>query len=232
MLVRHSGGVALCLLLTALLQPLRASWAAGIDLGDAVASPPRAAPAGEPDPGRSCALAVRDAERRYHLPPGLLLAISQVESGRMDIATHQLHPWPWTVQAENQSLYFASKADAVRWVQQAQSRGVTSIDTGCLQVNLYFHARAFQSVDDAFDPETNADYAARFLLVLHASAGDWQTAAGLYHSQTASRAIPYRARVMQALSNGAPPAPEPQLPTALALLSDAWTATLEAAPTD
>jgi len=177
----------------------------------------------------SCVGAVRAAEARYALPSGLLLAISQVESGRPDPTTHRLEPWPWTVQAENKSLYFDSKIEAIQWVRAAQARGLESIDTGCMQVNLFFHPHAFQSVDEAFDPSHNADYAARFLIALHASTGDWQQAAGDYHSQTLALAIPYRERVERVL-NGGPlnrlPAAPPQPPSPLTLLRVAWGATL------
>ena len=37
------------------------------------------------------------------------------------------------------------------------------MDVGCMQVNLYHHAHAFSSLDNAFDPQSNVDYAARFL---------------------------------------------------------------------
>jgi hypothetical protein len=177
----------------------------------------------------SCVNAVHAAEARYALPSGLLLAIAQVESGRVDPASHRLEPWPWTVQAENKSLYFDSKIEAIQWVRAAQARGLASIDTGCMQVNLFFHPHAFQSVDEAFDPSHNADYAARFLIALHASTGDWQQAAGLYHSQTQALAIPYRERVERVL-NGGPlnrlPAAPPQPPSPLSLLRVAWGATL------
>jgi soluble lytic murein transglycosylase-like protein len=95
------------------------------------------------------------------------------------------------VQAENQSHFFPTKAAAIRWVQQAQAQGISSIDVGCMQVNLMYHPTAFKTLDDAFDPAQNADYAARFLISLHAQTRDWQQAAGQYHSQTLALAIPY-----------------------------------------
>jgi hypothetical protein len=191
-------------------------------------------------PGGLCATAARAAEQRYNLPTGLLFAIGQVESGRPDAATHQRQPWPWTVQSEGQSYYFASKAAAVAWVQAAQAKGQASIDTGCMQVNLMYHPRAFQTVDVAFDPAANADYAARFLLSLHASTGDWRQAVGFYHSQTLALAVPYRQRVENALNDRLPGedvAMAPPPPTQLSLLQTAWAATLDpqaapAAPTD
>jgi hypothetical protein len=181
-------------------------------------------------PGGLCAMAAQAAEQRYGLPTGLLFAIGQVESGRPDAATHQRQPWPWTVQSMGQSYYFASKAAAVAWVQAAQAKGDASIDTGCLQVNLMYHPHAFQTVDVAFDPAANADYAARFLLSLHASTGDWRQAVGFYHSQTLALAVPYRQRVEDALNDrlpGGDVAMAPPPPTQLSLLQTAWAATLD-----
>jgi hypothetical protein len=188
-----------------------------------------------PDPAQPatlCDAAVRAAEFRHRLPSGLLFAISQVESGRPDAAMRRLEPWPWTVQAEGRGIYFESKAQAVEWVKEARARGVTSIDTGCLQVNLFYHPDAFATPEDAFDPQRNADYAARFLLQLHAATGDWRQATGFYHSQTLVLATSYRERIGRALTGdplggGAlawPVAPKP--PTTLDRLGDAWRATL------
>jgi Transglycosylase SLT domain len=185
------------------------------------------------DSAGACASAISAAELRYHLPHGLLFAIGEVESGRPDPATHRLEPWPWTVQSQGQSFYFDTKPQAVKWVEQAQAKGIASIDTGCMQVNLFYHPHAFQTVDDAFDPAQNADYAARFLISLHASVGDWKQAAGFYHSQTLALANPYSDRVERALTGkgwvGLPLGPPP--PTVLALLHDAWGATLDTSET-
>ena len=67
-----------------------------------------------------------------------------------------------------------------------------------MQVNLQMHPDAFASLDAAFDPAANADYAARYLRELHAEAnGDWNVAVGLYHSHTPYLAAEYRDRVAQ-----------------------------------
>jgi len=182
-----------------------------------------------PDPARPetlCDAAVRRAEARHRLPSGLLFAISKVESGRFDPAMHRIEPWPWTVQANGRGIYFENKAQAVQWVEDAMARGITSIDTGCLQVNLFYHPHAFATLEDAFDPEHNADYAARFLLELYALAGDWRQATGFYHSQTLALATSYRDRIGRVLGGETltwSAAPKP--PTTLDHLGDAWHAT-------
>ena len=182
--------------------------------------------------GGFCGDAIQAAQERHVVPDGLLFAIGQVESGRFDPATHRVVPWPWTVQAQNQSYYFDTKAEAVAWVQAAQARNIVSIDVGCMQINLMYHPAAFQNLDEAFDPSANADYAARFLVSLHAGTGDWQKAAGLYHSQTLALAIPYAQRVEEALTGKLPPAmvPAAPKPTMLTMLQAAWGATLDSPP--
>ena len=118
-----------------------------------------------------------------------------------DPATGARAPWPWTVNAEGQGRYFDTKAEAVAWVAQARAGGMRSIDTGCMQVNMLHHPNAFASLEQAFDPAANADYAARFLLSLRdgPAGGDWMRAAGFYHSQTPERAEGYRRHVQAAL---------------------------------
>ena len=103
----------------------------------AIASPALAArPAPRP---LTCDAAIAAAERSADTAPGLLHAIGLVESGRRDPRTGERHSWPWTVSAEGVGTYYASKADAITAVQTLQARGITSIDVGCMQVNLFYH---------------------------------------------------------------------------------------------
>jgi Transglycosylase SLT domain len=159
-------------------------------------------------PGSVCLAALAAAEARYAIPAGLLRAIGIVESGRRSEATGVVQPWPWTINVEGEAHYFDTKAQAIAWVRQAQARGTRSIDTGCAQVNLMHHPAAFASLEQAFDPAANADYAARFLLTLRtAAAGDWVAAVGNYLSQTPELAHAYRRRVQAATSRRAAATP-------------------------
>jgi hypothetical protein len=155
-----------------------------------------------------CRAALAAAEMRYAIPAGLLQAIGIVESGRPDAATGARQPWPWTIDVEGEARFSDTKAQAVTWVRQAQARGTRSIDTGCAQVNLMHHPAAFASLEQAFDPAANADYAARFLKDLRTAAGgNWITAVGYYHSQTPELADAYRQQVQAVMSRGAGPTP-------------------------
>jgi len=154
-----------------------------------------------PDPGQACRAAIAQAEREAALPPGLLLAIGLVETGRTD-RRGRFTPWAWSLRAAGSGRVLDSKADAVREVARLRAAGISSIDVGCLQVNLHFHGEAFRSVAVAFDPLANARYAARFLKRLEAELGDLPSAVAAYHSRTPSRGAAYRARVMAAWPGG------------------------------
>jgi hypothetical protein len=143
-----------------------------------------------------CRSAIAAAESKYHLPPNLLGSIAKVESGRPIASSGEVQPWPWTIDADGQGLFLDSRAAAVAWAQQGLQRGVAFMDIGCMQVDWQLHPGAFKSLDQAFDPMANADYAARYLRSLYDEAhGDWNVAVGWYHSHTVDLAADYRYRV-------------------------------------
>lgn len=180
---------------------------------------------------QSCRTAARSSESRLGLPPGILLAIGRVESARLDAQTRRLEPWPWTVQAMGEGLYFETKADAIQWVEQARAKGIMSIDAGCLQVNLLSHPHAFGTLEDAFDPQRNADYAGQFLRQLYRETGDWRLATGLYHSRTSSIAAPYQTKVANALRDADQTLLSPGQSRIVGMLAKAWQSTLPVAST-
>jgi hypothetical protein len=110
-----------------------------------------------------------------------------------------VHPWPWTINAEGEGRFFASKAEALAAVRDLQAKGVKSIDVGCMQVNLMHHPQAFASLEQAFDPAANAAYAARFLNVLYGQTRDWTRATAFYHSATPELGEAYQRKVAGAL---------------------------------
>lgn len=149
-------------------------------------------PSGE---ARLCTDEVGKNERLHGIPSGLLNAISVAEAGRYDSASRSTVVWPWTVTAEGQGRYLPSKAEAIAEVRRLKARGVTNIDVGCMQINLRYHPNAFTDLEQAFDPDANVAYAARFLKGLYGATDGWMTAASYYHSQTPSLAAAYRGRI-------------------------------------
>jgi hypothetical protein len=151
-------------------------------------------------------------EHAMGLPPGLLLAVGRVESGRRD-ATGALLPWPWTVNDEGEDHVFGSAFDAIAYVVAARSRGSHSLDVGCFQVNLQSHPDAFATLAEAFDPTANARYAGQLLSDLHSRSGSWETAVKLYHSATPWRGEAYRDLVLSRWAETSlAPIPDPPLP--------------------
>ncbi len=167
-------------------------------------------------------------ERAMALPPGLLLAVGRVESGRTDPASRDVLPWPWTVNDEGEDHVFNSAFDAIAYVVAARARGSHSLDVGCFQVNLQFHPEAFASLVDAFDPAANARFAGQLLADLHGRSGSWETAVELYHSATPWRGEAYRDLVLSrwaetSLAPPSPPSPPPPARTAAAGLPEGST---------
>ncbi len=145
----------------------------------------------------ACEAAIAAQQPGSGLPPGLLLAIAQVESGR----------WPWAIHAEGTSQLGSSREDAVGRVRRLLARGVQSVDVGCMQINLRHHPHAFATLEEAFDPQRNVAHAIRFLRELHQRHGDWTAAVMRYHSGTPQRGEAYARRVNLAwgASPGGPP---------------------------
>lgn len=176
-----------------------------------------------------CGAATHAVERQAGIPAHLLRAISIAESGRWDDLNRMAVAWPWTVTSGSNEWYEDSKQQAIEVVEGLIRRGIRNIDVGCMQINLYFHGDAFESLEDAFDPLTNVTYAATYLIKLRQSTTDWMTAAGNYHSTTLRFHRRYRNRLMdiwnrerkglngpvsmQAARTHGPPEPEPRVRT-------------------
>ena len=146
------------------------------------------------DPRLACDRAAARAERAWNVPPGLLAAIGTVESGRFD-GLHR-RAWPWSINAEGWSHYAASKTEAISTVRALQARGFRYIDVGCFQVDLFYHPRAFDSLEEAFDPEANAQAASRILMLARFGATAWGPAIAAYHSASLLRGSWYLQRVL------------------------------------
>jgi len=162
-------------------------------LAAALAAAPWAVASAKDEAG-ACLGLIKSAEKSQAIPDGLLKAIGFTESGRVTADGRRV-PWPWTVNADGQGYYFETKKEAIAFVQELQARGVSVIDVGCMQVDLYYHPDAFASLDAAFDPATNVAYAAKFLNELKSETGDWGVATQYYHSRNPYLGQAYAGRV-------------------------------------
>src|ERR1700694_5063899 len=116
-------------------------------------------------PAALCRAAIAAAERTFSVPDRLMQAIGIVESGRPD-ERGGVSAWPWTINVEGTGYVFATKSEALAAVNGYLARGLCCIGGVCMQVNLMYHGKAFGSLEQAFDPVSNAQYAAQFLLQL------------------------------------------------------------------
>jgi hypothetical protein len=135
-------------------------------------------------------------ERILGIPSQLLRAIALMESGRKNPVTKKLSPWPWTIHVNGKGYYLSSKRAAIEAVQSFRKQGFKNIDVGCMQVNLHHHPNAFRSLEEAFDPQINIAYAAKYLKNLKKQHGNWKNAVEYYHSATPIHGHPYRQRVL------------------------------------
>lgn len=143
----------------------------------------------------TCGPYIRKYEKHHAIPTGLLHAISKAESGIKDIKG-RLVPWPWTINAQGKGYFFPNKQAAISAVRALQAKGIESIDVGCMQVNLYYHPKAFKSLADAFEPSKNVAYAARFITSLKKDHNCWHRAIAHYHSSNPIHHIPYHKMVL------------------------------------
>lgn len=134
-----------------------------------------------------CEPLIRRYEATHGIPHKLLTAISVVESGRQ----------PWAINANGQPYVFATKEEAIAMVHKLRARGITSIDVGCMQINLKQHPHAFATLEDAFDPATNIAYAAKFLKAKRNHQGTWKNAVGHYHSARKEHNLSYITKVLK-----------------------------------
>lgn len=140
----------------------------------------------------SCDRAAERAARETGVPLDVLRALTRTETGRAGKTGPE--PWPWTVNMEGTGAWFPDLDSALAHVFAHVKQGARSFDIGCFQINHRWHGSAFSSIEEMFQPEANAGYAARFLKALHDELGDWTAAAGAYHSRTPELAERYVAR--------------------------------------
>ncbi len=143
-----------------------------------------------------CQIAVDKAEKNYQIKSNLLQTIASVESGRWNAQAGKRVAWPWTVHANGKGRYYKSKAEAIAAVKDMQQKGITNIDVGCMQINLKYHGKAFANLEEAFDPEKNVAYSAKFLRKLYKrNKQNWTKTAMHYHSRNLRRGTNYKNRL-------------------------------------
>lgn len=135
------------------------------------------APASDGGPALfQCSRYLRNGEALYGIPPGILHAMSVVESGRAGM------PWPWALNVSGRPHYPATRREALRLMQDGEGGLRGDVAVGCMQIHTRWHAGSFAGGDDMLDPAVNVAYAARFLRELYDRHGSWTEAVRRYHA--------------------------------------------------
>lgn len=145
-----------------------------------------------------CDEAAYHASQRTGVPADVLRALTRTETGRSNKG--EFNPWPWTVNMEGKGQWFSTRDEASAFAFLGFKDGARSFDVGCFQINYKWHGQAFASLEDMFDPQHNALYAAQFLKKLFEEFGNWNDAAAAYHSRTPEYAEKYKSRFERILT--------------------------------
>ncbi|MGO4838316.1 transglycosylase SLT domain-containing protein [Rhizobiaceae sp. 2RAB30] len=124
----------------------------------------------------ACETEILRASERYGVPVGILYSVGLTETGRKGSLQ------PYALNVEGKAVFKSSRREAIAAFREARLGGAKLIDVGCMQINHHYHSEHFSGLDDMFDPHSNVDYAARFLLRLKARHTSWSMAVARYHA--------------------------------------------------
>ena len=145
--------------------------------------------------------AMRAVSALYHIPMGLLRAISLTESGMRG------RPWPWTLNVYGVPYRYADARQTIAAVKSFLRRGIQLVDIGPMQVDWRYHAQHFAAVPAAVNPLRNIAVAGRILRNDYDQTGSWTAAVGLYHGGGPNRQSRYIHQVFERWSGPSETAP-------------------------
>ncbi|MBC3871438.1 lysozyme family protein [Undibacterium oligocarboniphilum] len=91
------------------------------------------------------------------------------------------YPWPWTLNVNGQSLFFATREEAYKKILELLRAGITNFDIGITQISWKFHSGLFESPWQALQPSTNILASKKILVQLYGQLGNWTAAVKCYH---------------------------------------------------
>jgi len=130
---------------------------------------------------RLCDQSIETVAKSTFVPKSVLLKIARLESGRR--VQDQMVSWPWTLNNSGAGYFFSSKSGASEKLQKLMAAGKKNIDVGCMQLNIRWHARYFNSTSAMLSPFENVSYAAKYLEQLYRETGSWEKTIKYYHSR-------------------------------------------------
>lgn len=140
--------------------------------------------------------AYRLVAAEYEIPLQLFYAVALAESGKTIASMNRRRPWPWTLNIAGQGVYFRTRMQAWRALDQALRAGQDSVDIGLMQINWRFHRQRLGNSWLALEPHHNLTVGAEILRDCYKRRRDWWASVGCYHAPSDShRARQYRNRV-------------------------------------
>ncbi len=115
------------------------------------------------------------------VPREIIYKIARLESGRRLDGHHV--SWPWSLNNNGKGYFFKDSTTALAMLAELRAQGKTNIDVGCMQLNIRWHAKFFNSLEQMMNPLDNVRYAARYLEKLYKETGSWEKAVKFYHSR-------------------------------------------------
>ena len=128
-----------------------------------------------------CDESIEKAAYSTSVPKHVLYKIARLESGRRYKGDYV--SWPWSLNNAGKGYVLDTKTEALNKLGSLMARGKKNIDVGCMQLNLRWHARYFDSIEEMMSPDENVAYAAKFLQQLFKETGTWEKSIKFYHSR-------------------------------------------------
>lgn len=126
-----------------------------------------------------------------------LYGIAVQESG-MRWRDGTFRPWPWTLNVNKGKngikpgpRRYANKQAAEQALVKFIKQGITNVDVGLMQVNLYWHGSKVSNQLSLLDPKTNISVAARYLKDLNKGSDVRKTIADYHAPSNAARGNKY-----------------------------------------
>ncbi len=131
-------------------------------------------PSAHPD---ECPSMIAQTEAQRNIPRGLLMAIAVTESAIGN------RPNPYAMNIAGRSYHASGTQEMANIISANWARGTTSIDVGCMQINLKYHGQKFARLTDLLDSRANVSYGASYLISLAKEYGSWKEAVMSYHNR-------------------------------------------------
>jgi hypothetical protein len=128
-----------------------------------------------------CDSSIESVAQTTSVPKEVLYKIARLETGRRVKGEHV--SWPWSLNNAGKGYFLETKTAALNKLGDLIALGEKNVDVGCMQLNLRWHARYFDSLEEMVSPTENVSYAAKFLEQLYKETGSWEKAVKFYHSR-------------------------------------------------